>query len=75
MTATSSARRRPDPNGTEPNFGACSTTSGRETRYEIERERIEQGSGSEEEKERRLAELRAAHEHRRGVHEAQWAEL
>src|SRR3954452_24708581 len=29
MTATSSARRRPEPNGTERNFGACSITSGR----------------------------------------------
>jgi hypothetical protein len=46
-----------------------------ETRYEIEREQIEQGSGSEEDKERALAELRAAHEQGRGLHEARWAEL
>jgi hypothetical protein len=46
-----------------------------ETSYEIEREQIEQGSGSEEDKERRLAELRAAHERRQSLHEARWAEL
>ena|SRR5690242_21144930 len=45
-----------------------------ETRYEIEREQIEQGPGSEQDKQRRLAELRAGHQHRRGLHEARWAE-
>jgi hypothetical protein len=39
-----------------------------ETRYEIARERIELGSGSEEEKQSALAELRAVHKHRRGLH-------
>ena len=38
-------------------------------------ERAGQGSGSEEAKERALAELRVAHEHGRGLHEARWAEL
>jgi hypothetical protein len=37
-----------------------------ETRYEIQREQIEQGSVSEEDKECRLAKLRAAHEQGRG---------
>ena len=46
-----------------------------ETRYEIEREQIEQGSGPVEDEERRLAELEAAHEHRHSLHEARWAEL
>jgi hypothetical protein len=46
-----------------------------ETRAEIECEQIEQGSETEEDKQRRLAELRAAHEHRCGLHEARWAEL
>ena len=46
-----------------------------ETRYEIEREQIEQGSGSDEEKECRLTELRASHEHGQNLHEARWAEL
>ena len=43
------------------------------TRYEIEREQIEQGPGSEEEKQRRLAELELAHRHRCDLHEARWA--
>ena len=55
--------------------GLLAAVAHHETRCEIERERIEQGSGSEEDKERALAELRAAHEHGRGLHEAQWAEL
>jgi hypothetical protein len=46
-----------------------------ETRYEIERERIEQGSGPEEAKQCRLAELDAVHQNRRDLHEACWAEL
>jgi hypothetical protein len=44
-------------------------------RYEIERKQIEKGPGSEEDKECRLVERRAAHEQGRGLHEAQWAEL
>ena len=46
-----------------------------ETRYEIERKQIEQGSGSEEDKERRLPELEAAHQHRRSLHEPQWVKV
>jgi len=55
--------------------GLLAAVADAETRYEIEREQIEQWPGSEEDKECRLAELQAAHEHRRGLHEAQWAEL
>ena len=55
--------------------GLLAAVADLETRYEIDREQIEQGAGSEEDKERRLAELRADHEHRRGLHEARWAEL
>ena len=55
--------------------GLLAAVADTETRCEIERERIEQGSGSEEDKERTLTELRAAHEHRRGLHEARWSEL
>jgi len=55
--------------------GLLAAVADAETRYEIERERIEQGAGAEQDKERALAELRAAHEDRRGLHEARWAEL
>ena len=55
--------------------GLLAAVADAETRYEIEREQIEQGSETEENKERRLAELRAAHEHGRGLQGARWAEL
>jgi hypothetical protein len=55
--------------------GLLAAVADAQTRYEIERERIEQGSGSEEVKERRLTDLHAAHQHRRGLHEARWGEL
>src|SRR3954447_9927659 len=55
--------------------GLLSAVADLETRYEIEREQIKQGPGSDEDKENRLAELRAAREHCRGLHEARWAEL
>jgi hypothetical protein len=54
--------------------GLLAAVADLETRYEIEREQIEQGPGSEDDKQRRLAELRAACEDGRGVHEARWAE-
>src|SRR5690349_17896590 len=44
--------------------GLLAAAADLETHYEIEREQIEQGPGSEQDKERRLAELRAAHENR-----------
>ena len=47
------------------------TVADLETHYEIERERIEHGSGSEEINQRALAELEAAHQHRRGLYEQQ----
>jgi hypothetical protein len=46
-----------------------------ETRHEIEREQIEQWSGPEEAKQRFLAELEVAHQHRRDLYEQQWGEL
>src|SRR5215207_5770837 len=46
-----------------------------ETRYEIEREQIEQGSGPDEAKQRAFAALDAAHQHRRDVHEQGWVDL
>ena len=55
--------------------GLLAAVADLETRYEIEREQIEQGSGSDEEKECRLTELRACHEHGQNLHEARWAEL
>ena len=54
--------------------GLLAAVADLETRYEIEREQIEQGPGSEENKPRRLAALRAACEDGRGLHEARWAE-
>ena len=55
--------------------GLLAAVADAETSHEIERERIEQGAGSEQDKERALAELRAAHEDLRGLHEARCAEL
>jgi hypothetical protein len=55
--------------------GLLAAVADAEARREIEREQIKQGPGSEEEKECRLAELRAAHEHCRALHEARWVEL
>jgi hypothetical protein len=55
--------------------GLLAAVADAETLYEIERKQIEKGPGSEEDKECRLAERRAAHERGRGLHEAQWAEL
>src|SRR3982751_6522051 len=55
--------------------GLLAAVADLETRYEIERERIEQRPGSGEEKQCDLAELRAARENLRGLHEAQWAGL
>ena len=54
--------------------GLLAAVADLETRYEIEREQIEQEPGSEQDKERRLAELRAAREDHRSLHEARWAE-
>src|SRR5829696_8957082 len=51
------------------------TVADLEMHYEIEREQIEHGSGSEEIKQCELAELKAAHQHRRGLYEQQWGEL
>ena len=39
---------------------------------EAERERIEEGVGSDEAAHRSLAELEAAHQHRRAMHEQGW---
>ena len=47
------------------------TVADLETHHEIERERIEHGAGSEEINQRALAELEAAHQHRRGLYEQQ----
>jgi hypothetical protein len=55
--------------------GLLAAVADAETRYEIEREQIEEGSGPEEDKQHRLAELRDAHQHRCALHEARWAEL
>jgi hypothetical protein len=55
--------------------GLLAAVADLETRNEIERERIEQGSGSEKIKQRELAELEAAHQHRCGLYEQQWDEL
>jgi hypothetical protein len=55
--------------------GLLPTVADLGARYEIERKQIEKGPGSEKDKQRRLAELRVVHEHRRGLHEARWAEL
>ena len=46
-----------------------------ETQYEIEREHIEQSSGTEEAKERDRADLEDAHQHRCEPHVQQWAKL
>ena len=52
--------------------GLLAAVADLETRFEIEREQIRQGSGSEDAKQRELAELAAAHQHRRGL---QWGVL
>jgi hypothetical protein len=54
--------------------GLLAAVADAETRYEIEREQIEQGPGSEKDQQRRLAELRAVHEHRCGL-QADYVEL
>ena len=46
-----------------------------ETQHEIEREQIEQSSGSEEAKQRDMAALDDAHQHRCEPHVQQWAKL
>ena len=46
-----------------------------ETQHEIEREHIEQSSGTQEAKERDRAALEDAHQHRRESHVQQWAKL
>jgi hypothetical protein len=46
-----------------------------ETRYEIEREQIEQSSGSVESKQREMADLEDAHQHRCEPLRDQWAKL
>ena len=46
-----------------------------ETQHEIERERIEQSSAAEEAKQREMAELDDAHQHRCEPHVQQWAKL
>ena len=53
--------------------GLLAAVADLETRSEIEREQIEQGPGSVDDKQRRLAERRAACEDRRSLHEARWA--
>jgi hypothetical protein len=55
--------------------GLLAAVADLETRFEIEREQIGQGSGSEEAKQRELAELAAAYRHRRDLHERWWVEL
>ena len=55
--------------------GLLAAVADLETGYEIERERIEQGAGSEKIKQRELAELEAAHQHQCGLYEQQWGEL
>ena len=55
--------------------GLLAAVADLETGHEIERERIEQGSGSEKIKQRELAELEAAHQHQCGLYEQQWDEL
>ena len=55
--------------------GLLAAVADLETGYEIERERIEQGSGSEKIKQRELAELETAHQHQCGLYEQQWDEL
>ena len=52
---------------------AAATDSG--AAYEAEPKRIEQGVGSDEATHRSLAELDAAHQHRRAMHEQGWGEL
>ena len=46
-----------------------------ETQYEIEREQLEQSTGTEEAKERDRADLADAHQHRCEPHVRQWAKL
>src|SRR3954452_9618415 len=46
-----------------------------ETQKEIEREQLEQSTGTEEAKERDRAALEDAHQHRCGPHVQQWAKL
>jgi hypothetical protein len=46
-----------------------------ETQHEIEREQLEQSSGTEEAKERDRAALEDAHQHRCEPHVQQWAKL
>jgi hypothetical protein len=46
-----------------------------ETQHEIERERIEQSSGSAESKQREMADLDDAHQHRCEPHVQQWTKL
>ena len=46
-----------------------------ETQYEIERDKIEQSSGTAEVKERDRAALEDAHQHRCEPHVQQWAKL
>ena len=46
-----------------------------ETQYEIEREKIELSSGTEDTKKRDMAALDDAHEHRCEPHVQQWAKL
>jgi len=46
-----------------------------ETQYEIEREQLEQWTGTEEAKERDRADLEDAHQHRCEPHVQQWAKL
>jgi len=55
--------------------GLLAAVTDSETAYEAEPERIEQGVGSEEATHCSLAELEAAHQHRRATHEQWWGEL
>jgi len=55
--------------------GFLAAVTNSEAAYEAERERTEQGVGSDEATHRSLAELEAAHQHRRAMHEQGWGEL
>ena len=55
--------------------GLMAAVTDSEAAYEAEREPIEAGVGSDEVAHRSLAELDAAHQHRRAMHEQGWGEL
>ena len=55
--------------------GLLAAVTESEAADEAERERIEEGVGSDEANHRSLAELEAVHQHRRAMHEQGWGEL